>query len=116
MVMTQITPAQVLTELQHHIGKENGIHVRELVQRITGQLAMSEALERKVRQIVTDLRMEGAHICGHPASGYFIAANPAELEETLQFLRSRSLTTLTLESRMRRVSMPDLLGQIHLPT
>lgn len=112
----QITPAQVLSELQRHIGKANGIHVRELTQRITGQLVNGEPQERKVRQVINDLRMDGAHICGHPSTGYFMAATPEELEETLQFLRSRSLTTLTLESRMRRVSMPDLLGQIHLPT
>lgn len=111
----QITPAQVLSELQYHIGKTTGIHVRELTQRITGQL-VTEPQERKVRQVISDLRMDGAHICGHPATGYFMAATPEELEETLQFLRSRSLTTLMLESRMRRVSMPDLLGQIHLPT
>lgn len=114
--MMTITPAQVLTELQRHIGKENGIHVRELVQRITGELALSEALERRVRHIVTELRMEGAHICGHPSSGYYMAASPDELEATLRFLRSRSMTTLTLESRMRGIAMPDLLGQIHLPT
>lgn len=114
--MMQITPAQVLTELSHHIGQANGIHVRSLVARITGQLINSEALDRKLRQIVTDLRMDGAHICGHPATGYYMAESPEELEHTLQFLRSRALSSLTLESRMRRISMPELIGQLNLPT
>lgn len=114
--MMQITPAQVLTELQCHIGQENGIHVRELVQRITGDLCTSDLLERRIRQIVTDLRMDGAHICGHPGSGYFMADSPEELEHTLKFLRSRAMSSLLLESRMRQISMPDLLGQLHLPT
>lgn len=114
--MMQITPAQVLTELSHHIGQANGIHVRDLVQRITGQQVTSEPLERKVRQIVTELRMEGAHICGHPSSGYYMAETPEELEHTLQFLRSRAISSLTLESRMRRISMPELLGQLNLKT
>lgn len=114
--MMQITPAQVLTELSHHIGQENGIHVRELIQRITGQLISTEALARKVREIVTDLRMDGAHICGHPTSGYFMADSPEELEHTLQFLRSRAISSLVLESRMRRISMPELIGQLNLPT
>ena len=112
----QITPAQVLTELSHHIGQANGIHVRELVARITGQTITSELLERKLRQIVTDLRMDGAHICGHPSSGYYMAETPEELEHTLQFLRSRAMSSLALESRMRRISMPELLGQITLRT
>ena len=112
--MLQITSAQVLTELSHHVGKDNGIHVRELVQRITGQLITSEALARKVREIVTELRMEGAHIGGHPTSGYFIAESADELEQTLQFLRSRAMSSLALESRMRRISMPELLGQFFL--
>jgi hypothetical protein len=114
--MMQITPAQVLTELSHHIGQANGIHVRDLVARITGQLVTSEPQERKVRQIITDLRMDGAHICGHPSSGYYMAETPEELEHTLQFLRSRAISSLTLESRMRRISMPELLGQLNLKT
>lgn len=114
--MMQITPAQVLTELSHHIGQANGIHVRELVTRITGQAVSCALLERRIRTIVTELRMDGAHICGHPVTGYYMAETPAELEQTLQFLRSRAMSSLTLESRMRRVSMPELLGQITLPT
>jgi hypothetical protein len=114
--MMQITPAQVLTELSHHIGRDNGIHVRELVQRITGQLAMMEPLERKVREIVTQLRLEGSHICAHPQSGYFMAATPEELNETCEFLLGRAMTSLTQVSKMKNVALPDLRGQLHLPT
>lgn len=112
----QITPSQVLTELSHHIGKDNGIHVRDLVARITGQLLVSEQLERKVRQVVTDLRMEGHHVCAHPASGYFMAASADELNETCEFLYERAMTGLTQVSRMKQISLPDLRGQLHLPT
>jgi len=114
--MMQITPAQVLTELSHHIGQAEGIHVRDLVARITGQRVESEQLERRVRQIVTELRMDGVHVCGHPSAGYYMAATPEELEHTLQFLRSRAMSSLALESRMRRISMPELIGQLTLQT
>lgn len=114
--MLQITPAQVLTALSHHKGKDNGIHVRELVQRITGQLVNAEALERQVRTIVTDLRMQGHHICAHPGTGYFMAATPEELNETCKFLVDRSMTTLAQVSRMKRIALPDLHGQLHLKT
>lgn len=114
--MTQITPSSVLGELQHHIGAANGIHVRELVYRITGSVMREEALERKVREIVTELRMEGQHVCGHPSSGYFMAETPEELQATCEFLYQRALTGLKQISRMKNVSLPDLRGQLHLPT
>jgi hypothetical protein len=114
--MTQITPSTVLAELQHHIGSANGIHVRELVQRITGQLHTTDGQERKVREIVTELRMDGQHVCGHPATGYFMAETPEELQDTCEFLYQRAMTGLTQISRMKNVSLPDLRGQLHLPT
>lgn len=113
--MLQITPEQVLAELGHHQGKAGGIHVRDLVMRITGQLANSEAQERSVRKLVTDLRMEGHPICAHPATGYFMAATAEELDETCNFLRSRAMSSLKAESRLRSISMGELLGQLHLP-
>lgn len=112
----QITPAAVLSVLQHHIGEANGIHVADLVRRIKGQTHTSAALERRVRQIVTELRMDGQHICGHPATGYYMAATPQELEATCEFLYQRAMTGLTQISRMKNVSLPDLRGQLHLPT
>ncbi|MGE3348166.1 MAG: hypothetical protein AB7I35_12110 [Ramlibacter sp.] len=114
--MMQITAAAVLCELQHHIGQDKGIHVRELVQRITGQIAATEHLERKVREAVTELRMQGEHVCGHPATGYFMASDAAELQATCNFLYSRSMTGLQQVAAMKRVSLPDLRGQLHLPT
>lgn len=114
--MSQITPAVVLSELQRHIGADRGIHVRELVQRITGQQQTQAAQERRVREIVTELRMDGQHVCGHPASGYFMAATPDELTATCEFLFQRAMTGLSQVSRMKNVSLPDLRGQLHLPT
>lgn len=112
----EIGKLEVLRELQRHIGKDNGIHVRELVQAITGQLATSEALERRVREVVTELRMAGEHVCGHPSAGYFMAATADELQATCSFLFSRSMTGLQQVAAMKRVSLPDLAGQLHLPT
>lgn len=117
--MPLITPSTVLAELQHHIGQANGIHVRELVQRITGHgsiVSHALALERKVREIVTELRMDGQHVCGHPSTGYYMAATPEELQATCEFLYQRAMTGLSQISRMKNVSLPDLRGQLHLPT
>jgi hypothetical protein len=49
-----------------------------------------------------------------PDTGYFMATSAAELDETCRYLRSRAVYGLLIESRMRRVSMPALLGQLSL--
>jgi len=113
---TQITPALVLAELQHHIGKANGIHVRELAQRITGELLDADVQQRRIRHVVTELRMQGHHVCATPSEGYYIAADADELNETCSFLYDRAMTGLTQVSRMKNIALPDLRGQLHLPT
>ncbi|MGJ7527120.1 hypothetical protein [Variovorax sp. GB1P17] len=109
-----ITATRVLAELQAHRGRDNGIHVRDLVARITGQATPAPALERRVREFVSALRLQGEQICGKPDTGYFMAASAAELDETCRYLRGRAVSGLLIESRMRRVSMPALLGQLAL--
>lgn len=114
--MMQITQQQLLAELQHHIGKANGVHVDELVRRITGQEVDADMHARRVRMLVTELRKQGQHICATPTEGYFMAATPEELNETCTFLYERAMTTLTQVSRMKNIALPDLRGQLHLPT
>lgn len=114
--MLNITPDQVLSELMHHKGKSQGIHVRDLAMRITGQIVNTEAVERSVRKLVKGLRLEGNPICGHPASGYFLAETPAELEETCNFLRSRAMSSLEAESRLRKIPVAELIGQFQRQT
>ena len=101
--------ARVLDHLSRHRGRECGVPCFEIAQ-------VLELSEREVRQAISDLRMEGVAVCGHPKTGYFIAANPEELEETCSFLRDRALHSLTLESKLRHVPLPELLGQLRLKT
>jgi biotin operon repressor len=99
----------LLAELQRHLGAENGISAEALAHVI-------DAPERRVRQLVSELREEGIAICAHPSSGYFIAETPEELEDCCAFLRSRALHSLMLESKLRKVPLVDLLGQLRLQT
>ena len=107
--MTAQDRARVLAALTIRPGKVNGITGADLAQ-------ILELKEREVRHAISDLRMEGIAVCGHPKTGYFIAANPEELEETCAFLRDRALHSLTLESKLRHVPLPELLGQLRLKT
>jgi hypothetical protein len=100
---------QALTTLQRHVGAGNGITAEALAVQLC-------TTKRHVRSLVTELRMEGIAVCGHPKTGYFIAATDTEVEDTCKFLRSRALHSLTLEASLRKLTLPDLLGQMRLKT
>lgn len=99
----------VITVLARHIGRDNGIGVIELSRQ-------TDLMPRQLRSLISYLREEGYAICGTPSHGYYIAANAAELEESCQFLRGRAMHSLKLESRLRKIPLPDLIGQLHLAT
>lgn len=100
---------QLLALLSHHIGEATGITAEQIT------LAIGVP-KRRVRRLVSELRLDGVAICGVPEAGYFIAESAAELEHTCRFLRARALHSLLLESRLRHVPLPDLIGQLHLHT
>lgn len=70
--------------------------------------------DRRVRSLVTECREDGLAICGHPTSGYFLATSPDELQETLDFLKHRALTSLKLASTLGNIPLGDLIGQLHI--
>lgn len=104
----------LLQTLSRHIGHENGISAGELVIAMCGSTSASD--ERYMRKLVQELREEGHHVCAHPQHGYFIAGNDEELLQTCEFLYGRAMCSLGQISAMRRVSLPDLRGQLRLPT
>ncbi len=110
--MTQLSldaKTAVLSVLQRHVGADRGINAKDLA-------ATAGVPEREVRHQVSALRQEGIAVCGHPNTGYFIAATPAELEATVEYLKSRALHSLHLASRLTKIPLPDLIGQLHLKT
>jgi transcriptional regulator of NAD metabolism len=106
---------ELLCVLARHVGAENGASARELVSEIT-HLRSNPIAERRLRILVQRLRMEGSHICAHPAHGYFMASDEDELQETCEFLRHRALTSLAQLSAMTHTSIPDLIGQMRFTT
>lgn len=111
-----ISKHTVLAALSSHVGHMNGIAAKLLAVAITHDFADTSAQERRLRQIITELRMEGHHICAHPETGYFIAETADELDRTCLFLYERAMASLQQISRMKQVALPDLKGQLHLPT
>jgi hypothetical protein len=106
-----MTRHELLLLLQRHIGATRAVTVEQLVKEYNTEFAPKHTAARDVRSMVQELRLEGHHIAAHPSRGYFIAATPSELAETIQFLRARALASLAQISAMTRVSLPDLCGQ-----
>jgi hypothetical protein len=111
----EITRDTVLAALAQHIGRDRGVTARALVDEIAGMFARP-ADERELRHVIELLRREGEHICGTTRDGYYVARDEGELTETCQFLYDRAMTSLTQVAAMRRVSLPDLAGQLRLKT
>lgn len=114
-----ITAERVLHVLSSCIGEHLGISIAELAARSDQDFWLRErnhVSERQVRKIIESLRMKGHHICAHPSTGYYLAASPEELDRTCLFLHERAMTSLKQVAAMKRVSLPDLRGQLNLPT
>jgi len=108
-----LTPDAVLAVLQTCVGEAHGATAEQLVLAITGR--HSSADQRRLRKVIEALRTAGHRICAHPSRGYYMAATDEELTRACSFLRERAMTSLRQECAMKRVSLPDLLGQLGLP-
>jgi hypothetical protein len=106
--------ADVVMVLAKHVGAEQGISAERLVMEITDSSTPSPGGERKLRELIAELRRDGVRICGHPSTGYYLAATPDELNQTCSFLRSRALSSLQQEARLRNIALPELIGQLNL--
>jgi biotin operon repressor len=97
----------LLNLMSTHQGRDRGIGVDALA-RLCG------VRERHVRALVSALREEGIAVCATPETGYYLAVTPEELQESCKFLHDRAMRSLVLASRMQKISLPDLLGQLKL--
>lgn len=102
-----VSKTELLNALSRHQGREHGIGAKALAE----QLDMPP---RRLRTLISECREEGIAICGHPSTGYFMAVTAEELGQTCRFLEHRAMHSLRKLSRMKRVSLPDLMGQLML--
>lgn len=111
-----ITFADLLNALGKHVGAERGVSAENLVLEMQPGLSIDEmpGATRRLRAVISALREEGIAICGLPSGGYYLAENRDDLERTCRFLRSRAMHSLRQESKLRKLSMPELLGQMSM--
>ncbi|MGO1072297.1 hypothetical protein [Lysobacter sp. CA199] len=113
LLLREITPEAVLHALESAVGEAKGLSAQVLVTSIMGVHAPAD--ERRLRQVIEKLRIDGHPICATPSSGYFLAANGEDIDKTGAFLVSRAMTTLRQVCAMKRRAVPDLYGQLGLP-
>jgi hypothetical protein len=107
---------RVMMELARHIGRSNAIGMGELYQMIYGEPYENRINDtRPLRKVITELRREGSPICSlccALAPGYYLASVGSELNGYLERLRKQAIKKLSQEAKIRRVSLPALLGQL----
>lgn len=94
---------------QSHIGRANAIGGAALAARIG-------CGARTIRALVLKLRQNAVAVCGRPETGYYIAETAEEVEATCKLLESHGLHQLAVAARMRKTTLAELLGQLHLNT
>lgn len=106
--------AKLLQELTQHPGRHRAIGMGELYEIVFSRRYEHRINDtRELRHYISALRREGVPIlsCGE---GYYLASSVSELDDYCRRIRLRALRVLTQEAKLRRVSLPHLLGQIQL--
>ena len=101
--------ALLMAYLSAHIGRDKGVKAVDIASWFNWKA-------RAVRTYITELREQGHAICGHPNTGYYVAEKPEEIEEVCAFLHARAMTSLMLIARIKKIALPELLGQLRLKT
>ena len=109
---------KLLVELTHHVGRQKAIGMGELYEKVFGETWQNRINDtRRLRIIITELRQQGVAICSASSptgGGYYQASAGSELKDYLSRLRRKALKALSLEAKMRKMTLAELLGQIEL--
>ncbi|HOJ43272.1 MAG TPA: hypothetical protein PK800_04060 [Syntrophorhabdaceae bacterium] len=115
---TPETRAKLLTVLTMHVGETNAIPMSELYERVFEEKWHNKINDtRKVRLLINRMRSEGVAICSttdQEHGGYYLASAGSEVNDYLRRLERRALKILWRISKIKKVSLPELLGQMRL--
>lgn len=111
----QITEAQLLAEMQHHVGQANGVHADELVRRITGQLVNTDMHTRRVRFLIKELRKQ-ARTSAAPHGRLLHGGNARRAATHRRVPRGTRHDHPHAAQSHENIALPELLGQLRLPT
>ncbi len=109
---------RLLMVLVNHVGRSQAIGMGELFEAVYGEEWSNRINDtRRLRREITALRAEGMRICsttGMEGGGYYLASAGSELEDYCKRLRKQGLKKLAQEAKLRKIGLPELLGQIRM--
>ena len=118
VISNEEATSKILMILSRHVGIEKALDMGELYSRVFNEPYSHKINHtRRLRTIITALRQKGVPIGSTAAKnggGYYIVRAGSELDEYCGRLRRAALNKLMMESRLRKISMPELLGQMQL--
>jgi hypothetical protein len=107
----------LLQILTGHIGRARMIGMGELYEDVFGEPWQNRINDtRRLRKIITELRLEGVPICSDSSSagGYYLASAGSELEGYCKRMRRAALRKMVLEASVRKITLAELVGQMQL--
>jgi len=106
----------LLRIMSRHVGAGRKIGMGELYQAVFGEGWQNRINDtRALRTLITELRHEGIPICSvadRSGGGYYLASAGSEMNAYCERLRTTALKKLAMEAKIRRISLPQLLGQM----
>ena len=114
----QMRKTRILMIMSGHVGQGKRIGMGELYERVFEETYDHRINDtRRLRKLITELRRDGVAICSVASKnggGYWLASAGSELETYCKNLRIRAIKILGMESRIRKISMSEMMGQMAL--
>jgi hypothetical protein len=108
---------KLLAELSNHIGEVNAISMTALYEAVFQRPWDDHVNDtRTLRKLITMMREDGVPICSVSSSkgGYYLAAAGSEMADFLRKTERRALRILHRNAKMKKVSLPNYLGQLKI--
>lgn len=114
----QIFKTRILMEIATHVGRAKAIGMGELYERVFKESYAHRINDTRIlRRMITELRQEGIAICSaanRNGGGYWLASAGSEVNTYCKKLHTRALSILKMEANIRKISLPELMGQMEL--
>jgi hypothetical protein len=109
---------RLIRTLGHHPGRNRAIGAGALYEAVYQRPWRDKIRDtRRLRKLITRLRNDGYPICSSSdaeGGGYFLASAGSELDDHCKRIHARAMRLLVMEARLRKVALPELLGQISI--
>lgn len=104
--------------LMRHVGPGEKISMPDLYEKVFDEKCEHRINgTKRLRKVVTALREEGERICSSTSTangGYWLAASASELNDYCQRKTRGHLKGLAQVARLKRIGLPELLGQMQM--